>query len=144
MRGHSRGGDALTIGQSSRLRALYATSIAAACGLALAYLAWLVELSSGSSPWLLVAGAVVGILCGDFLSGLAHWACDTWGNARTPVVGPTLIQAFRNHHVDPDSICAHDWIEVNGEAALAACAKFGIGAPVASYLAKARAAEEDT
>jgi hypothetical protein len=136
MREHSSpDGEALAIGVRSRIRLLYACSIIAAAALALAYLTWLVDLAAHSNPWSLLAGAVVGILAADFLGGLVHWACDTWGSIETPWLGPSLIRSFREHHSDPDSIVDHDWIEVNGEAALAACAGFVCWAPIAWLLA---------
>jgi len=49
----------------------------------------------------------------DFISGLMHWGCDTWGEFTTPVVGSTLIRAFRMHHVDPQDITRHGFIQTN-------------------------------
>jgi len=63
------------------------------------------------------AGLVLGVLAADALSGLVHWACDTWGDERTPWLGPGLIRFFREHHRDPEAILAHDWIVVNREPA---------------------------
>jgi plasmanylethanolamine desaturase len=57
----------------------------------------------------------VGVAMIDLLTGIVHWACDRFGDAGTPVVGPLLIRAFREHHVDPDQIVEHDWVETNGE-----------------------------
>jgi ubiquitin-conjugating enzyme E2 variant len=67
-----------------------------------------------------VAGVLLGMLAADAITGGVHWACDTWGSARTPWIGPRLIDAFREHHCDPRAICRHDWIEVNREPAIAA------------------------
>jgi len=44
---------------------------------------------------------------------LLHWGCDTWGKFETPIVGPTLIRSFRMHHVDPQDITTHGFIETN-------------------------------
>lgn len=44
---------------------------------------------------------------------MLHWACDTWGKFTTPIVGPTLIRNFRMHHVDPQDITKHGFIETN-------------------------------
>jgi len=66
--------------------------------------------------WLPVMIAVpLGIAAVDFVTGVVHWACDRFGDAATPVVGPLLIRAFREHHDDPNDLVDHDWIETNGE-----------------------------
>ncbi|MGB3051015.1 MAG: fatty acid desaturase CarF family protein [Polyangiales bacterium] len=66
--------------------------------------------------WLAVLIALpVGVATIDLLSGLVHWACDRFGDATTPVVGPLLIRAFREHHVHPRQMVEHDWVETNGE-----------------------------
>lgn len=64
-------------------------------------------------PYLLGTGLLAYVLA-DFLSGLVHWAADTLGDERTPVIGPHLIRPFREHHVDPEGITRHDWVETNG------------------------------
>jgi plasmanylethanolamine desaturase len=67
-----------------------------------------------------LAGLLLGLLAVDAITGVLHWACDTWGSPRTPWIGAGLIRAFREHHRDPGAICRHDWLEVNREPALAA------------------------
>ncbi|MFN7956397.1 MAG: fatty acid desaturase family protein [bacterium] len=66
---------------------------------------------------LAVTLALVGI---DFLSGLVHWAADTWGTPEWPLVGRTLIAPFREHHEDPLAITRHDFVETNGSSMLVA------------------------
>ncbi len=72
---------------------------------------------SGASVTVL-ASIMLGAALADLVSGLAHWTLDTWGSARTPLLG-ALIQSFRAHHADPQSITRHDWIETNGDNMLA-------------------------
>jgi hypothetical protein len=70
------------------------------------------------SAWLLPLAALIGWLLADLLSGLAHWAGDSFGSERTPVLGPALIRPFREHHTDPRAMTRHDFIEVNGASCL--------------------------
>ena len=84
-----------------------------------------------------LAGAWLGAWAADLVTGLVHWACDTWGDERTRFVGTGLIKGFREHHDDPRAMLEHDWIEVNREPAAAACAAFLVLAlpPVQEWLA---------
>lgn len=72
-----------------------------------------------AQAWLLAVAALFGWLIADFLSGLAHWALDTWGSVRTPWLGPGFIRPFREHHRDEHAITTHDFIETNGASCLA-------------------------
>jgi len=61
---------------------------------------------------------IAGWLLADLVSGLVHWALDTHGSARTPIVGPAFIRPFRDHHADPEGMTRHDFFEVNGSSCL--------------------------
>lgn len=66
--------------------------------------------------WLAVLIALpLGLAAIDLLTGVVHWACDRFGDASTPLLGPLLIRAFREHHAHPRQMVEHDWIETNGE-----------------------------
>ncbi len=58
--------------------------------------------------------ALVGYLLADFLSGFVHFLGDTFGDASTPFFGPAFIFPFREHHVEPEAITHHDFVETNG------------------------------
>jgi len=65
---------------------------------------------------LIVFGLLVGVLAADGVTGVVHWACDTWGDRDTRLLGPTLIHAFREHHCEPRAMLEHGFFEVNREA----------------------------
>ena len=61
-----------------------------------------------------------GWLAADLLSGLAHWAFDSFGSASTPIIGKSFIRPFRAHHADPEEMTRHDFVETHGSSCLAA------------------------
>jgi Lipid desaturase domain len=89
-------------------------------------------LLAGWSTWRLLAATgphcfavvLVAVPCAwlatDLGSGLLHWACDSFGSTRTPIVGGALIRPFREHHVDPEAMMRHDFVETHGASCLAA------------------------
>jgi len=96
-------------------RALEIASITFAFG-SLAWIAWRIAMAVDGvrSVIGISLAALVGYLISDFLSGLVHWAGDTIGDERTPIFGPNFVQPFRYHHVDPEAITHHDFVETNG------------------------------
>lgn len=69
---------------------------------------------------LLLLAAPLAWLATDLLSGLLHWGLDSFGSVRTPVIGQSFIRPFREHHVDPQAMTHHDFIETHGASCLAA------------------------
>lgn len=67
-----------------------------------------------AGQWWLPVASVLGLALADFISGLVHWAADTFGSARTPVFG-NFVSTFRVHHSDPEDITRHDPIEANAD-----------------------------
>jgi ubiquitin-conjugating enzyme E2 variant len=64
--------------------------------------------------WLL-ALALPSVLTVDLAAGLVHWFADTFLTPRTPWVGPTVIQSFREHHLDPAALARRDAVEASGQ-----------------------------
>lgn len=74
----------------------------------------IVSALGGRSAWLVLAMLALGYIAADFVSGLVHWAFDTWGATTTPVLGPAFIVPFRVHHSDPEDITRHGFVATNG------------------------------
>jgi ubiquitin-conjugating enzyme E2 variant len=106
-------------------RTARALAIVACPALAAWHVARALGAARGDDAAWLLAGAGLGFLAADLVTGVVHWACDTWGDERTRWVGPGLIASFREHHRDPEAMLAHGWIEVNGEPAVAAALAYG-------------------
>jgi hypothetical protein len=101
------------------LRALAITGTLGAGVLAVFHACLLLSRIERGNVVLVVAGLAIGVAAADFVAGVVHWACDTWGDEKTAWVGPGLIHSFREHHRDPHAMLAHDWVEVNWQAATA-------------------------
>jgi ubiquitin-conjugating enzyme E2 variant len=59
-------------------------------------------------------------LASDLLSGFLHWALDSLGSVKTPIVGQSFIRPFREHHLDPKEMTRHDFVETHGSSCFAA------------------------
>jgi ubiquitin-conjugating enzyme E2 variant len=79
----------------------------------LAYRVWTTASTGRDWLWITLA-TFCGYLVADFLSGFVHWAGDTVGDESTPVFGNNFVRPFRYHHVDPEDITRHDFVETNG------------------------------
>lgn len=78
------------------------------------------RLSEAEAVWLMIPGALLGLVFGDFVTGLVHWAADTYGEESTPVIGRSLVRPFRVHHVRPFEICEHGIVETVGNTCILA------------------------
>ncbi len=82
--------------------------------------AWSLAVLTGATGWLALIAAPIGWLAADLLSGLLHWALDSFGSVRTPLIGQAFIRPFREHHVDPEEMTRHDFVETHGASCFAA------------------------
>jgi ubiquitin-conjugating enzyme E2 variant len=73
------------------------------------------SLDLGSHALLLGGAFFAGMVAADLVSGLVHWLADTWGTVEVPILGPTLIKNFREHHADPKALTRKGLIETNGD-----------------------------
>lgn len=74
----------------------------------------LAELGWQTALWLIPVTAILGYVGADFASGFVHWLGDTYGDEDMPLLGQAFIKPFREHHVTPKGIVAHDYVTVNG------------------------------
>lgn len=81
---------------------------------------------SGRGWMTVVLACAVGYAAADFISGLAHWFCDTFFEEETPLIGPLLIRPFREHHRDPLAMVRHGFLEMNGNTCLAVTPLLGL------------------
>jgi len=77
-------------------------------------------------PWLFLTAALLAYLAADLVSGVVHWAADTWGSTDLPIVGPAVLGPFREHHRDPLAITRHDFVETNGNNCLVSLPVLGL------------------
>ena len=59
---------------------------------------------------MLMVQAVLIVLLVDFLSGLVHWAEDTFWTEDTPIVGRWVVAPNALHHVDGSAFVARSWL----------------------------------
>jgi ubiquitin-conjugating enzyme E2 variant len=73
-----------------------------------------IALEGSSAGWTLLPALLAAMLCADLFSGLVHWGGDKLFREDTPIVGDLVIRPFREHHVHPEAIVGHHFLEVNG------------------------------
>lgn len=79
-----------------------------------------VRLFADVHPLVTLFGLGAGFIAADLVSGIVHWIGDTWGTPDSPILGPSLIRPFREHHEDPQAIVRHDFVETNGNNSIGA------------------------
>ena len=119
--------ESLVIPPSGRVaRWLYAVSIPGVCVLLGVQAAALVGQTRLEAWPLAVLAFFAGAAGADLVTGVVHWACDSYGSSKTRWVGAGLIHAFRVHHRRPRAMLAHDTLDVNGGACAAIFGLLGV------------------
>jgi plasmanylethanolamine desaturase len=67
----------------------------------------------------MVGMVFVGIIGADVVSGFFHFFFDRFLSTTTPVIGPSFVAPFRQHHSDPVDITRHSLSATTGNTALA-------------------------
>ena len=96
-------------------RVFYAASCVAAFALLIALAVEI--LGAPGLTWHSALAVPTGMMLADFLSGVIHWASDTWGRVSMPVLGKRLLHPFRVHHVNPADFLTRKFIDTNGDVA---------------------------
>ncbi len=69
---------------------------------------------------------IFAMIMADFFSGIVHYIADNIGDENTFILGPALIRPFREHHIYPNRITEHDFIETNGSLYLVGAITLGL------------------
>jgi ubiquitin-conjugating enzyme E2 variant len=72
-------------------------------------------LAPGFWDWPTPLLILLGLAGADFVSGVVHWAGDTWGTERTWVVGWRFVRPFRFHHAHPLDMLKSNFFTTNGD-----------------------------
>lgn len=115
----TRTGSEIATPETSSVHASIAVGIVVAALIFLWHVAALVSLVRTETLAPLLVGAVLGALAADLVSGVVHWGFDTWGTSRERGLLARLVRDFRAHHREPRAMVRGDWIDVNGESAIA-------------------------
>jgi hypothetical protein len=78
-----------------------------------------INLLKANASWSYLVAFAIAWYGSDFITGIVHWLCDTYGSVNTPIVGQTLIRHFRSHHRYPKDICISPFVYTIGNVALA-------------------------
>jgi ubiquitin-conjugating enzyme E2 variant len=70
--------------------------------------------------WLAALGIPLGLVFSDLVTGLLHWAADTYGSTDTPILGQSIVKPFRLHHSYPRDITTHNLVTTVGNSCILA------------------------
>jgi hypothetical protein len=78
----------------------------------------LIHLNEKGLIWSLLFSFPVSWIAADFITGIVHWLCDTYGSIETPILGPGFIRNFRSHHRYPKDLTISPFVYTIGYVAL--------------------------
>ncbi|MEO5820059.1 MAG: fatty acid desaturase CarF family protein [Vicinamibacteraceae bacterium] len=105
------------VGSASLATLAFELAAIIAAGALLATLVVRVGAAVGAVWWIVLVVLAAGAAA-DFVSGLVHWAADTWGRERLPIIGPRVLRPFRVHHLNPEDMLGRSFLDLNGDVAL--------------------------
>ena len=77
----------------------------------------------------MVATQFIGVvLLADLVTGTVHWAEDTFGSEKTPVIGKWLIKPNLDHHRDVGAFVRKSWAQSSWDLAIAGAVLVGAAA----------------
>ncbi len=79
---------------------------------------WRISVASTGLSVVSTLVVLIAWVAADFLTGVVHWAADTWGKESTPFWGPRFLTPFRVHHVTPKSFLECGFFDTNGDTAM--------------------------
>jgi ubiquitin-conjugating enzyme E2 variant len=83
-------------------------------------------LLSGEDLAMFAAAVLLGLLAADLATGTVHWLCDTFFAEDTPIIGRSVIEPFREHHVDPLAMTRRAFLRVSNSNIVATTAVLAI------------------
>lgn len=73
------------------------------------------------------------VLAADFVSGLVHWAEDTFGSVNTPIIGKWIVAPNVLHHEDGSAFTALSWWQSSWDLVLASALVLALSVPLGMF-----------
>lgn len=75
-----------------------------------------------------VGATATAVVAADFVSGIVHWAEDTFGDVDTPIIGKWIVQPNELHHREAGAFTSRGWLASSWDLALAGALIVGVAA----------------
>jgi ubiquitin-conjugating enzyme E2 variant len=73
-----------------------------------------------------LVSAIFIILLADFVSGVVHWAEDTFWTENTPLLGKWVVSPNMMHHKDAGAFVRHSWLQSSWDLLMGGLAVVGV------------------